>query len=332
MSLGPRALNALQQQVRRTIRRHGLLPAGSRVAIGLSGGSDSVALTFLLRDLAEHNGFAVAGLAHFNHQLRETAARDEGFCRDLGARLGLPVVVETADVKTYAASERLSLEDAARRLRYEFLTRAAEQMGADQVAVGHTEDDQAETFLLKLMRGAGGTGLGGVYPRRGTVVRPLLDVSRAELRAYLQARGERWVDDETNEDRANPRNRVRHVILPELARTLGGDARPPLARAAALVREDAAWLDELAATRFAALAATSGHGIELDTDALSAEPAPLRRRIVLLALRQVAGGREIGLEHVETALAILGSASGGADLPGSRVELRRGKMVLLARW
>jgi tRNA(Ile)-lysidine synthase len=321
--------SALYQRIRRTIQRHALLPAGSRVLVGLSGGSDSVALAFLLLELSKHGGFVLAGLAHFNHQLRPTAGRDEAFCRDLAVRVGLTIVVGSADVKTYAETHRLSIEDAARRLRYEFLEGTAVETGATRIAVGHTEDDQAETFLLKLMRGAGMTGLGAVYPRRGMVIRPLLDVTHEELRAYLEARGEAWVEDETNADLENPRNRVRRVVLPELDRAAGGSTRAALARAARLIREDTAWLDAQAAERFEALATQVADGLEIDGPLFGAEPSPIQRRVVLTALRQVAGGREVGLDHVDAVMTILAGKTGGVDLPGSRVELRRGKLVLL---
>src|SRR5262245_28726899 len=174
-------MTALHQQVRRTIQRHRLCSPGSRVLVGLSGGSDSVALAVLLRDLSDHGGFSVIGLAHVNHRLRPTADRDEAFCRRLADRLRIPIHVESVDVAGYALSQRLSLEDAARRLRYESLRRIAMEVGADRVAVGHTRDDQAETFLLKLVRGAGLTGLAGIHPQRGEVIRPLLDVQREAL-------------------------------------------------------------------------------------------------------------------------------------------------------
>ena len=321
-------MTGLHQQIRRTIKTHGLLPPGCRLLVGVSGGSDSVALTLLLLELAEHGGFAVASLAHLNHRLRPSASRDEAFCRALAATLNLPIAVETVDVGDHAASQRLSLEDAARRLRYDFLRRAATEAGADLVAVGHTQDDQAETFLLKLTRGAGLTGLGGIYPRRGTIVRPLLDVARADLRAYLTGRSQPWVEDETNDDLANPRNRMRHVVLPELDRTSGGATRPAIARAAGLMREDGLWLDELSHERLAALAVVNPDGIEIDAAGLAAEPLPLRRRILLEALRLVAGGRQIGLDHVEAGLMLLAGNTGGIDLPGSRVERRRGKLVV----
>ena len=321
--------SALHQRVRRTIERHGLAPPGTRVLIGLSGGSDSVALLFLLRELAENGNFALAGLAHVNHRLRPTADRDEAFCRGLAARVGLRIVVHIEDVKGYARGRNLSIEDAARRIRYDVMEQAADALGADRIAVGHTQDDQAETFLLKLIRGAGLTGLAGIHPRRGRIIRPLLDVSRADLRSYLAGRGERWIDDESNDDLENPRNRIRHVVLPELDCAANGATRPAIARAAGLVREDAEWLDELAGRRYVELAVETRDGLAIDTAALLAEPPPLRRRILLRALRAAAGGREVGLDHVEAAMAALAGTAGGADIPGARLELRRGKLVLI---
>ena len=319
----------LHQEIRRTIRRHGLCPVGTRVLIGLSGGSDSVALVHLLQELAEDGQFSVVALAHLNHRLRCTAARDEQFCRDLAARVGLPITVESVDVASYAQTQRLSLEDAARRLRYDFLRRAAESAAADRIAVGHTRDDQAETFLLKLIRGAGLTGLGGIYPRRGNVVRPLLDVGRADLRRYLESRGQAWVEDETNANLENPRNRIRHRVLPELDLAGGTSSNPAIARAAAIIREDGQWLDELGSRRFDALVVRRETGLEIDVSGLMAEPLPLRRRIVLKALRLAAPNREIGSDHVEAALEVAAAQSAGVDVPGARVELRRGKVVLL---
>jgi tRNA(Ile)-lysidine synthase len=320
---------SLHQQVRRTIRRHALCPRGTRLVIGVSGGSDSVALTLLLRDLAGPDGFTLETLAHFNHQMRPTAVRDEQFCRDLASRLSVPIVVESADVRGYAASQRLSLEDAGRRLRYDFLERAAHQCAADRVAVGHTEDDQAETYLIKLIRGAGPTGLGGIYPRRGRVIRPLLDVSRSDLRDYLTSRGEDWVEDETNADLDNFRNRIRHQVLPSLDLASRGRTRPAIARAAALAREDGHWLNTLAEKRFAGLATTVRHGVDIDAQGLAAEPEPVQRRVLLVAMRSLAGGREIGLDHVESVQDVLAGITVAVDIPGSRVELQGKKLVLV---
>jgi tRNA(Ile)-lysidine synthase len=301
------------------------------VLVAVSGGSDSVALTHLLRELAPNGGFSLAGLAHFNHHLRPTADRDEQFCRALATRVDLPIAVGDVNVGDYAAAERLSVEEAARRARYAFLHRTAADRGADRIAVGHTRDDQAETFLLKLIRGAGLTGLGGIYPRRGVLVRPLLEVSRVDLREYLAARGESWVDDESNADLTNPRNRIRHRVVPELDAAYGGPTSASIARTAGLAREDGTWLDELADTRYQELARSDVEGVTFAAAELTAEPDPIRRRILLKALREVAGMREVALEHVEAAADILNGTSAGADLPSARLELRRGKLVLLRK-
>jgi tRNA(Ile)-lysidine synthase len=313
----------------------------------VSGGSDSVALTLILRELADKEtgfnfsgaatrtlnpvSFSIAGLAHFNHHLRPTADRDEQFCRELANRLGLPIVVGGADIREYAASEHLGIEDAARRARYAFLHRSAADVGADRIATGHTRDDQAETFLLKLIRGAGLTGLGGIYPRREALVRPLLESSRAALQDYLGTRGEPWVDDESNTGLTNARNRIRHRVIRELDAAYGGPTAASIARAAALAREDGTWLSELADKRYRELVSIDDQGLSFPADELAGEPGPIRRRLLLRALRDVSGMREVALEHVEAAADILTGSSAGADLPAARLELRRGKLVLVRK-
>jgi tRNA(Ile)-lysidine synthase len=321
-------VNALLQQVRRTILRHALCPPGSRLLVGVSGGSDSVALLRALLALAPTSDLTVAGVAHFNHRLRATAARDEAFCRDLARAVDLPFACEAGDVAGYASAEGLSIEDAARRLRYDFLERAARELNATRVAVGHTLDDQAETVLLKLMRGAGPGGLAGIYPKKGIVIRPVLDLSRDQLRAWLASLGQAWMEDETNADVSNPRNRVRHRVLPELDAAYGGPTRAAIARAAELAREDGQWLDQLAAARYAALVTIGQDCLQLNVAALVAEPPAVQRRVLWQAMRARAGGREVGLEHVELALAVLRGHSRAADVPGSRWELRGRNLVL----
>src|SRR5579862_1060827 len=215
LSHQPSAMVDLLQRTRRSIRRHDLFAADGAVAAAVSGGSDSVALAHLLRHMAAARDVRFAGIVHFNHQLRDTSNDDERLCERLAGVFGVPFVAGRGDVRRRAASERRSIEDAGRTARYEFFERARCELGADVVALGHTRDDQAETFLLRLIRGAGARGLAGMYPRNGAIVRPLLGCRRAELRewlAQLAARGDMataYVDDETNGDVSIPRNRVR---------------------------------------------------------------------------------------------------------------------------
>ena len=182
--------------------------------------------------------------------------------------------------------------------------------------------------MRQVRGGAGLTGLDGIYPRRDVVVRPVIDVSRAELREYLAQRGESWVEDETNADLGNPRNRIRHRVLPELDAAYG-PVRRGIARATTLIREDAGWIDEVANGRYSQLCGTRAGGVEIDAGALMLEPVPIRRRVLLRALRSMADGREVGLDHIDAALEVAAGHVVAADLPGARLELRRGKLVLL---
>ena len=313
----------LADRVLRTVRTFDLIPPGGRVVAAVSGGSDSVALACLLGELAARGELVLAGLAHLHHGLRGPAAdADEAFCRAFAAARGLPIDVERADVRALARGWRTSIEDAARRARRAFFERAAARAGAASVAVGHTRDDQAETFLLRLVRGAGTRGLAAIHPRAGVVVRPLLEIGRAELRDDLDARGQAFCEDETNRDLSIPRNRVRHELLPYLARHFSPGIVDVLAREARLAREDADWLDRAAIEIAPTLVLCTDQGADLDVVALRALPPALAGRVVRGALTSQAGGRFIGFEHVEALLALAresGAAHAAVDLPGQHV-------------
>src|SRR5262245_21639536 len=195
----PTFMSPLSARVRRAIARRGLLADDDRVAVAVSGGSDSVALAWVLRALEPDANWQLVGLIHVNHGLRgEESDADEAFCRALAARIGLPIEVHSPHVRQRAIERKQSIETTARVERYTCFDRAARALGATRVATGHTKDDQAETVLLRLLRGAGGRGVSAIRARRGQYVRPLLDCRRAELQAELESRGERWRDDSSN--------------------------------------------------------------------------------------------------------------------------------------
>jgi tRNA(Ile)-lysidine synthase len=267
----------LVQRVRRFARQHTLFPTAGRVIAAVSGGSDSVALVHLLRELESLGELHLAGLAHFNHQLREQADRDERFAADVARRLQLPFLSDREDVRSRARRERRSLEHAARAARYEFFERARRHLRGDVVALGHTRNDQAETFLLRLVRGAGPRGLASMHPRHDAIVRPLLDCTRRELRAFLDRRRIDYVEDETNEDVSVARNRVRAELLPLLASRFNPAIVDVLAREAELAREVWDWL-EAAAREWTATA--PGYPVELDV-AMLKRANPCLQRLVL---------------------------------------------------
>ena len=316
--------------VRSTVRRYGLLPAGSRVAVALSGGADSVALLYLLREIAEEEDFQVAGVAHLNHLLRGADAdADEHFCRECASKLDLPIDVERIDVAALAPTLQASIEHAAHVARYEFYERAATRLNATHVAVAHTKDDQAETFLLRLLRGAGPRGLGGMHPRAGVVVRPLIETSRAAVRAFVAEGRLEFREDASNHDLTIPRNRIRHELLPLVERSYAPGIVDALDRAAAIAREDAEYLDGAAGDAAARLISRTRAGVELDADALLREPPAMARRVIRLAQRAVAGTHFVGFDAVEAVLRfVVSKSTGQLDLPGHRVNRRGNRLVL----
>ena len=322
----------LAQRVLQSIEREALIPPGARVAVACSGGGDSVALAALLCELVQGAGWSFAGLLHVNHGLRGAAADgDEAFCRKLARDLGNPITVERVDVAARARAERVSVEAAGHRIRYELFERIVHEGAADLVATGHTRDDQAETVLLRLVRGAGPGGLAGIRPRVGSVVRPLLDVGRHELRDYLRERGLSHRDDPTNRDERILRNRVRHRLIPFLAEHFSPAVVEALARGAAISRDDADWLDAASNAAAAGIVQCTEGCFEVDAARLAAEPLPVARRVARQVL-EAGGGRRVGFDHVERfrRLAETGAAPQAADFPGCRVE-RHGARLRLAR-
>jgi tRNA(Ile)-lysidine synthase len=303
------------------VRRYALLRDGRRVLVALSGGADSVSMLFLLRELEAAGDLALAGVGHLNHQLRGAAAdEDEVFCAALAARLGLPFRSSRVDVGGLARDTGRSIEDAARGARYTFLAAAAAELGADLVAVGHTRDDQAETFLLRLVRGAGARGLSGIRPRAGRVIRPLLDVRREDLRAYLRDRGERFREDTSNADVTIPRNRVRHELLPYLEKDFSPGIVDVLARESALARHDEEFLNQQAIDLTARIVLTDEAGtVRIARRTLRDAPKALALRVALGVLERQAAGRAVGFQHAERLLQL---ADDGPDtsvsLPGQQ--------------
>lgn len=335
----------ISDSVRQTIRRYDLLPPGGRVVVALSGGPDSVALLHILRELETAGELTVAGIAHFNHRLRDDASDlDEQFCRDAAAAMGIPVEVGSADVRAVAKAQKRSIEDAGRQLRYAFFEEAVARFAADAVAVGHSRNDQAETFLLRLLRGAGTRGLGAIRPKMGRMIRPLIDISRAELRQYAADRGLTFREDESNADLSVPRNRIRHELLPYLEREFAANVVAILAREATLAREDDERLQQEAIETAASVVLTLTHGssvdrsmgpsadrhVVVDAERLRSLHPAIASRVTRIALGKLSGDRFVGFEHVQRFLDFARSGEPGSavSLPGQQA-VHQGDRILL---
>jgi tRNA(Ile)-lysidine synthase len=323
----------LAERVYRTIQRHSLIPLGARVVAAASGGADSTALVLLLAELAPRAGFVIASLAHYNHRLRGAAAdADQDACARLAARLGCPFDSTEGDVTAAARRLGTSVEDAGRRLRYEFFEEVAARRQADCVAVGHTRDDQAETVLLNLLRGGGARARAGMAARRGRVVRPLIECRHDELVAWLGERGETFQEDESNRDRRYLRNRVRLDLLPFLRERFSPSVVEVLARNAELASAEAEFLDAAAATLAGEVVRERGKELLLDARRLAESPPVLAARVARDAIRRLAGGRAVSLDHAQAVVALAAGPQGRRrNLPGQAAVRRGGWVELCGR-
>ncbi|HEU5334308.1 MAG TPA: tRNA lysidine(34) synthetase TilS [Terriglobales bacterium] len=326
-------MESLTQCVSRYIREQKLLRPGDRTAVAVSGGGDSVALFRLLLEVRDELGL-VLSLVHINHRIRGAEAdADQQFVAELASREGLTLHVLAADTPAYAAKHRLSLEAAARAIRYDYFRQLLNDGLLDKIATAHSLDDQAETVLLRLTRGTGTTGLAGIYPQwpialnqRVTdlgcaaaqspaelpaIVRPLLTIRRPELQDYLRTLAQPWREDATNLDPRYTRNRVRHRVLPLLDGELNPRVREVLAEAAEIARGEEEYLASEVSRLLPSLwtpAAEDGEG-SLSISILCRQPLALQRRLVRAASASL--GLTLDFEHVEQVLRLAQAPPGG---------------------
>jgi tRNA(Ile)-lysidine synthase len=297
------------------------LEPGRTLVVGVSGGPDSLALLHYLHNLGGHKICPYPLLvASFNHRLRPEAGADVAFVQGIAEELGLPFVTDSADVAAHAEAEGLSLEEAARELRYRFLFRAARENGAQAVAVGHTADDQAETVLMHFLRGAGLSGLKGMPPRiilpvfdaEIPLVRPLLGWTRSQTEAYCRIHGLNPRIDNTNADTAYFRNRLRHELLPELEK-YNPQIRQTLAKTALALQGDHDLLNELveAAWQKTVTHADSDY-VEFGRGQLESHSPALRRSLFRKASFLLKPGlRDVDFEALERAATLTPVDLGG---------------------
>ena len=284
--------------------------------VALSGGADSTALVASLSELRDAGELKEVLALNVDHGLRTGSARDADACEEVCARLDVPLRRATVQVASG------NVQASARKARYAALRREADLVGATLVATGHTRDDQVETVLLRLMRGAGARGLGGIPPRRGRIVRPLIDRSRAEVIAYLAERGLPHLEDPSNATPRYLRNRVRAELIPAL-RNLAPHVERAMARAADLLRDD----ERALSARGRRLVVGGAASVA----ALLDEPIAVRRRAVRGLWRSATGSRDgLDARHVESVLSLLGRGSPArAPLPqGFEACVRYGKVVV----
>lgn len=299
-----------------------MLPPAGRLGVAVSGGADSVALLHALEELLPDRELCVI---HLNHCLRgRESDEDENFVRALAATRGHGFQTRREDVAARAGRRRPNIEAAGRARRHAFFQELLANGVCTAVATGHTRSDQAETVLFRLLRGAGGLGLGGIWPVHDWgLVRPMIDVSRAEVLRYLERRAIHWREDSTNRDDAFARNRLRHSLLPELRSAWNARLDAALARTADwALEEEKYWRLHTAELR-RRCTSVSPAGVLLDAGRARALHAAELRRLVRSILAGLGHGPAgTGFEHVEAVRSLVASqrGTGSVDLPGARVE------------
>jgi len=320
-------MTILLDQVLATIERHHMLERGEGVVVAVSGGADSMALLHLLEALREDWDLTLH-VAHLNHGLRPDAEEDAEFVRAVARRLAIPVTIEAADVRAIAAREKRSIEEAGRRARYDFFRQVASDAAARRIATAHTRDDQVETVLMRLAGAGPWEMLAGIPPVRrldgAEVVRPLRGATRQDILQYLAGRDVVWREDPTNRDLRMVRNRMRHQVLPALAR----DA-PAIAQTAwemgETAREVDTLLNRLAAAHYGHLPNREHDAVRFAPETFAAMPAALQRRLLRMAVAEVAGTAEApSLVMLEEAVRVASTGRVGREAQTGGAVVRVG--------
>jgi tRNA(Ile)-lysidine synthase len=308
----------LEQRVLHFIQEHHLVPSQSRLLVAVSGGPDSVCLLHILVKLKKELGIRLH-IANLNHQLRGAESEaDAQYVSNLARRLGIPFTIEQRDVKGYQKHKRISLEEAAREVRYTFLAQVAKAIGASQVAVGHTMDDHIETILMHLVRGTGTRGLRGLQPctewqfsgNNLTIIRPLLQVSREETASYCHEHELKPRIDASNLSLSPLRNRIRHQLLP-LLKSYNPQVAEALLRSASIASEDLAFIDKEGIQLWDEIAQQQENTIILDKKRLLELPSALKRHLLRMSIEKLLGNvKDIEMRHIEEIMSALTKPAG----------------------
>lgn len=315
--------HSLFDEVRSTISKHAMLAGGETVLVGLSGGPDSVCLLMALYKLREELNIKFHAI-YIDHGLRpdETPGEIE-FCKEMCQGLPVPFMTRSIDVKTYANENGINKQEAARELRYKVFEEVSAEINTDRIALGHTADDQVETFLMRFLRGSGPAGLAGIPPVRGRIIRPLIDTERKEVERFLDEEKQGYIVDSSNLQEDYLRNRLRHSVIRELK-----DINPHIVRTVSrtmdILREEEKYFGILVTkTLMKLICRKSDLHIELFLTPMEMMDKVVLRRVLRRAIGETKGLRGIGLVHIEDIIELIKKGD-----PGDRIYLPKGLRVI----
>lgn len=319
------------EKVKKTIAKYRMLEFGDKVVVGVSGGADSVTLLHILDQLKEEYQLSL-WIVHLNHMFRGQEAREDAeFVAQLGAALGVPAFIEEVDVPQLMKETGLSAQLAARQARYLFYERIIAQVGAQKIALGHHGDDQAETILMRFLRGAGEDGLAGIPPVRGKIIRPLLEATRREIEEYCSLHHLDFRTDYSNLKTIYLRNKIRLELLPLLEEEYNSNIRQTLVRLGDVFREDSNYLQKKALTTLQQVVVQEEDSqLVINWEKLVCHPKAMQRRIFREAIRKIKGNLEnISFNHLEDLIEFFSQADKGQKILPGNIFLEKSYSKLL---
>ena len=326
----------IENKVIETLKRENLIEKDDKIIVALSGGPDSVCLLHVLCKLREEYGFTLYA-AHLNHQIRGTLAHQDAlYAMTLSTKLGVRCFIKSLDVPSYAKDKKMTLEEAARVLRYDMLFRLKEELGADKIAVAHNLDDQAETVMMRIMRGTGLNGLKGMeYKRPDGIIRPLMDVLKSDIETYCRENQLNPKIDHTNLEDEYTRNKIRIHLLPYIQREYASNIKEILSRMANGLREDSAFIENLAEGKFQTIAGVLDEDtVRIDLELLELEDISIIKRIIRNAYKTLEGSYN-GLEtvHLDDILELIQNQKNDAkiNLPKGIIADKKSNYLYITR-
>jgi len=327
----------IKTQVKKTIEEKGLIKKGDKLVVGVSGGPDSMALLHLLVDLSKDYNIELI-VAHLDHMLRsKQSSADANFVEDIAIKLKTPFIMERRNVKAIASSAKMSIEEAAREARYDFFHKAAEKVGATKIATAHNMDDQAETVLMRLIKGSGSLGLSGIpYKRRFRdkwIIRPLLDIKRRDIEKYLKRHKIPSRLDSSNLEMLYLRNKIRCILMPLLEKEFNPKIKENLNLVARNLGDEFNYLNTAAHRLCKRFAVETKTAIEIDIKKLLRQHVALQRLIVREIICRLKGDlRRINYKHWKEVEAMLYDIDKlNVDLPGGLKVIRKHNRLIFTR-
>ncbi|MEJ2695630.1 MAG: tRNA lysidine(34) synthetase TilS [Candidatus Sulfobium sp.] len=323
----------LRERANATIERYSMLSGGENVLAGLSGGPDSVCLLHVLLSLRDELNITVCAV-YVDHNLRPAEVPGEiDFCRELCGGLGIAFSVKPVDVRSLAGEQGLNKQEAARELRYAAFHEAAREAGAARIALGHNADDQVETFMMRLLRGSGPKGLSGIPPKRGKIIRPLIEIERRDIERFLSRENLTFVVDSSNLKAEYLRNRIRKTLMPAL-KGFNPNFTETVLKSIAVMQEEERYFDVIVTrTLMKLISRKTEERIELFLVPMESLDIVVLRRVLRRAIDETRGLKGISFSHIENIIRLIRNGSSGDRLylPGDVRVIREYSLLVMTR-